>query len=443
LAVARTTIMRWLQCFVPAFEKHWKRYAGMTVDRMRPQKQENETVGKSAQPSLGVTSELRDLSLLGGPLYRLGNRLGLIRERSDLTFFGLAFGLSLWIVLGFLTFIQGTSDQIFSLSVISAHVRLLVTIPLFFVCEGRLDPHLTRFVRTIVRARVVPNSALPLLETKIASIARWRESWIPETICFLAVVLMTAFLPRIYLITKTVHVIGSVGIASDWYWLVCMTLFRFLILRWFWHLCLWWHFLWFLSRLDLHLVPTHPDRAGGLGYVSVIHTQFAALILALSAFQSATFAEQISSGGMTLRDFYPQIIILLILYAILFLGPLLIFFPILAACRSRGQADYGELASRYVNEFDKKWVHAATPPEEPLLGTPDMQSLADLINSVTATRSMGLVPVSLALIQWLTLAALLPMLPLVLLIYPFASLAIKFCERIVGLTHVRSFKLQA
>jgi hypothetical protein len=102
---------------------------------------------------------------------------------------------------------------------------------------------------------------------------------------------------------------------------------------------------------------------------------------------------------------------------------------------SKGQVEYGELASRYVNEFDTKWVHAAaaTPPEEPLLGTPDMQSLDDLINSVTAARSMRLVPVSLELIQWLAMAALLPMVPMVLLIYPFASLAIKFCEGVVGL----------
>ena len=386
----------------------------------------------SARPTARASSELQDLSLLGGPLYRLGNRLGLIRERSNLTYFGLAFGLSLWIVLVLLTLSQKTTYQIFSLSVISIHVRLLVTIPLFFVCEGRLDPHLARFVRTIVRTHVVPDSDLPLLEAEIAFVSRWRESWIPETMCLLAVVLITAFLPRMYLASETAQVIGSVGIASDWYWFVCMTLFRFLILRWFWHLCLWWHFLWFLSRLDLHLVPTHPDRTGGLGDVLGIHNQFAALILALSASQSAIFAEQISLGGITLRDVYPQIIILLISYAILFLGPLLIFFPILAACRLKGQVDYGEFASRYVNEFEKKWVHAAVPPEEPLLGTPDMQSLADLINSVTAARSTRLVPVSLAMIQWLTLAALLPMLPLVLLIYPFASLAIKFCERIVG-----------
>jgi len=402
-------------------------------DRTRASAGENRKVGDNTPASPEVPGRLPDFSLLGGPLFRLGNRLGLIRGRTNLAPLGLALGAALWAVLISLTFIDGIGHQIFSLSVVSAHVRLLVTIPLFFVCEGRLDPHFTQFVRVIVRSHVVPDLALPRLESEIAFITRWRDSWAPEAICLLAAMLMAALLPRMYLTGETVRATGGAGFSAGWYWIVCMTVFRFMILRWFWRLCLWWHFLWHVSRLGLHLIPTHPDRCGGLGYVAVVHRKFALLILALSASQAATFADRISLGGMTLRDFYPQIITLLLLYAALFLGPLLVFYPMLAACRSKGQADYGEFASHYVNEFDTKWVHTAAQPEEPLLGTPDMQSLADLINSVTAARSMSLVPVSLDLIQWLAMAALLPMVPLVLLIYPFASLAIKLCEGIVGL----------
>jgi hypothetical protein len=38
LAVTRMTIVRWLRCFVPAFEKRWNRCVGMTAGQMRPQK---------------------------------------------------------------------------------------------------------------------------------------------------------------------------------------------------------------------------------------------------------------------------------------------------------------------------------------------------------------------------------------------------------------------
>jgi hypothetical protein len=223
-----------------------------------------------------------------------------------------------------------------------------------------------------------------------------------------------------------------VGFSADWYWFVCMTLFRFVMFRWVWRLCLWWHFLWHVSRLGLHLIPTHPDRAGGLGYVTVVQRHFSLLILALSASLAATFADRISLGGMRLEDFYPQIITVLFLYAVLFLAPLFVFYPLLAACRAKGEADYGQFASSYVNAFDQKWVHAATP-EELLLGTPDIQSLSDLINSVTAAHNMRVVPVSRDLIQRLAIAALLPMLPLILLIYPFATLAIKLGQGVLGL----------
>lgn len=381
----------------------------------------------------GAAGHLPQFSLLGGPLYRLGKRLGLVRGATDLTLLGLALGAALWTVLIALACIEGIGRQIFSLSVIGTHVRLLVTLPLLFVCESQLDPHLARFVHVIVQSRVVPSKALPRLESEIARLSRWRDAWMPAATCLLAAALMAVLLPRTYLTGDIVSATHAVGLTADWYWIVCMTIFRFVMLRWLWRLCLWWHFLWHLSRLKLHLVPTHPDRAGGLGYVTTVHRQFAVLILALSATQAGTFADRIALGGMTLQNFYPEIILLLLFYAALFLAPLLVFYPLLSACRAKGQADYGELASRYVNDFDTKWVHMAAPPTEPLLGTPDMQSLADLINSVTAVRAMRLVPVTLELIQWLAMAALLPMLPLVLLIYPFASLAVKLCEGIVGL----------
>ena len=41
-----------------------------------------------------------------------------------------------------------------------------------------------------------------------------------------------------------------------------------LLLGWFWRVGLWARFLWLMSRLELKLVPSHPDGAGGLGFLS-------------------------------------------------------------------------------------------------------------------------------------------------------------------------------
>jgi hypothetical protein len=96
-------------------------------------------------------------------------------------------------------------------------------------------------------------------------------------------------------------------------------------------------------------------------------------------------------------------------------------------------SDYSALAERYVNEFDRKWLGADPAPGESLLGTADIQSLADLSNSVSIVRDMRLVPVSPSIVKSLAVAALLPLLPLVLFKYPLADLLTKFFGRLAGL----------
>lgn len=379
-----------------------------------------------------------EFSLLGGPLHRLGRRLGLVRGGTNTVALGLAIGLLLWSVLLALAFFEGVGYLVFSLSVIGAHVRLLVVIPLFFLCESWVDPRLAAFVHMIVRSGVVPRNALPALESEVARIGRWKESWLAEAICLLAAVLLPLIVPQLLPAGATAtydpsRAVTGGTLAGQWYWIVCLTLFRFLLFRWLWRFGLWCYFLWRVARLELQLVPTHPDGAAGLGYLEVVHTYFTPLVLAISAVQSASFAEEISTGRTTFEAIYPMLALILVVDATLFIGPLFFFAPKLWASRVKGLSDYMEFASRYVNGFDQKWLGADAAPGEPLLGTPDLQSLADLANSIDIVRNMRWVPVSLRFLTGIVLAALLPILPLLLLKYPIAELAEKFFTRLSGL----------
>jgi hypothetical protein len=136
---------------------------------------------------------------------------------------------------------------------------------------------------------------------------------------------------------------------------------------------------------------------------------------------------------MTFDSIYSFVAITLLVDAALFLGPLLIFSRQLWKCQVKGLNDYGTFAERYVNEFDRKWLGANHTPAEPLLGTADIQSLADLSNSVGIVRDMRLVPVSPSMLMYLAVAALLPLLPLLLLKYPIADLLAKFFNGLSGL----------
>jgi hypothetical protein len=383
---------------------------------------------------------IEDFSLLGGPLYRLGCRCGLVRGGTNTVALGMVLGTIPWIVLLALALVEGLGHALFSIEAIGSHARLLVAIPLLFVCESFVDPRFTAFVQGIVRSQVVPATVRPSLAIEIARIARWRDAWPPEALFLLAAVLLGWTLGNenlfSYLSGQTGgsnpgHV-GKATLSSQWYWTVCMPLFRFLLLRWLWRLTLWSFFLWRLARLELRLVPAHPDRAGGLGYLELVHSEFTPLVLAISAVQSASLAQDIAAGRMTFDAIYSSVAVVLLADAALFLGPLLVFSRRLWKCKVNGMSDYGALAERYVREFDKRWLGAGPSSGTPLLGTADIQSLADLNNAVSIVRDMRLVPVSPSLMIDLAVAALLPLVPLVLFKYPLADLLAKFFDRLTG-----------
>lgn len=297
---------------------------------------------------------------------------------------------------------------------------------------------MTAFVQTIVRSEVVPRTALPGLESEIARAGRWKEAWLPEAIFLLAAVLLALIGPHLNLSGGSAaydpsRAADGMTLTGQWYWMVCLTVFRFLMLRWLWRLGLWCFFLWRVSRLELRLVPTHPDGAAGLGCLEVAHIQFLPLIVAISAVQSAAFAEEISAGTMAFEEIYSGIALILVVDAVLFLGPLFIFAPKLWASRMKGLSDYMAFAAHYVNDFDRKWLGAGGAPREGLLGTPDLQSLADLNNSVNIVREMRWVPMSMRMLSEFVLAAVVPTLPLLLFKYPLAELAQKFLARLSGL----------
>jgi hypothetical protein len=106
-------------------------------------------------------------------------------------------------------------------------------------------------------------------------------------------------------------------------------------------------------------------------------------------------------------------------------GPLLVFAPQLARAKRSGLNDYGSFAERYVREFDGKWLRGPAPEKEPLLGSADIQSLADMGNSFTVVRGMRLAPISRDAVLQLAACVLVPLAPLLLTVMPVEELTRK------------------
>jgi len=93
-----------------------------------------------------------------------------------------------------------------------------------------------------------------------------------------------------------------------------------------------------------------------------------------------------------------------------------------------GLREYGLLANRYVREFDHKWLGGGAAPDEALVGSADIQSLADLANSFDVVRTMRGYPFSRDTVFFLAAATLLPVLPLTLTMIPLEQLI----DRLLG-----------
>jgi hypothetical protein len=193
--------------------------------------------------------------------------------------------------------------------------------------------------------------------------------------------------------------------------------------RWLWRLVIWTGFLRDMSRLNLRLVVSHPDAAAGLGFVGATQVTFGLLAFALGSVLSGSVAFLLVFHGVNIETFKIPFGAYLVLVNLIFLGgPLLVFVPLLARTRRQGLREFSALAGVYNHSFAEKWIRGKSPEGEPLLGSSDIQSLADLGNSYQFARQMKVFPFSLQDIIRLSVVAATPMLPLLPLVMPIEDI---------------------
>jgi hypothetical protein len=207
-----------------------------------------------------------------------------------------------------------------------------------------------------------------------------------------------------------------------WYAFVALPIFQFLMFRWVYRMLVWSRFLWKVSKLDLLLTPTHPDAAGGLAFIGKGLIPFGVILFALSAVVSSAIAGRILFGGGRLQDYQWSYVSLFVIFLVVFAGPILLFVPKLLVLKQRGLMEYGTLGSRYTQAFHRKWIEESEPLKEALLGTGDIQSLADLGNSFEIIRKLRIVPAGRSDFVAMVLPGLIPALPLAATVMPVGEI---------------------
>lgn len=390
-------------------------------------------------PERDFIEQQYDFSLvLGGPIFQLfrrthleGDHLELLRRR---VFIITLFGWLPLLLLSVFSSPAGGPGRLSFLHDIEVHARFLVALPVLIAGELLVHLRIRPVVRRFVERRIVRTQDLPRFESAIESAVRLRNSIAVEFGLLFVVYTFGLWLwnSRVGLNISTWYANSggrwNLTPAGYWYVFVSIPIVQFILLRWYLRLFIWFRFLWQVSRMDLHLIPTHPDRCAGLSFLGKSSYSFGPILFAQGAMLAGLVASRVLYRGESLLSFKLQIGGFVVFFVLAILGPLLMFTPQMAMARRKGLADYGLLAQRYVDSFEQKWVLRDPSTSEELLGAADIQSLADLGNSYALVRDMRPVPFGLDDITRLAAATAAPLVPLLLTIFSPEELLLRIIK---------------
>jgi hypothetical protein len=373
----------------------------------------------------------------GGPPNKLQRWLGLVRKGRPRVLLRIILALALgWLPLVVLSFVHG--DLLTAgphggfLPDFGAQARFLIAVPLLILAEGFCLPQLSALAFEFVRTGVVAEEDYPRYQQIIASTRHQMSSMAAEVIAVLLAYLLVAALvfggPPIDLAVW--H--GALGAgnliltpAGWWSTLVSLPLLLLLELGWVWRVFLWARFLWHTSRMPLRLNPAHPDAAAGIGFLNYSLRAFVPLGAVIGVLAAGRALNGIMHEGISPAHYKLGIAGTVVAAVCIYTSPLLVFLPRLVQERRRGTFLYGALAAGMGRAFEERWFVAGQPLDKSALAASDFSATTDLYSIVANVYRMQGLPLQLRDLVLLTVATLLPFIPVVFLVAPLDVIVAK------------------
>src|SRR5262245_57415446 len=365
----------------------------------------------------------------GGPLETVWRRMGLDRVLvATLRVRHLLVWAAVWIPMLAICLWHGTAVSGVAVPFLldfEAQARFLIALPLLLIAQPFADGAFGNALESFMERGLVRPGDAARFRSFIESARRWSRG-LPLTVAVIILLVLAQWYiaPARWEYPVPTWKGASTGdvlqlsAAGWWYAHVAIAVFQFILVRWVLRLLIWWVLLLRISRLDLQLMPTHPDRSGGLGILGGRIGAFSPFLVSQGVLLSGTLCNRIIYQHQPLQQMWPDAAAYGVLVLVLILGPFMTFSKPMLRAKRRAKVEYSLLASRYVNEFHGKWIGGKAPADEALLGSADIQSLADLTGSLDVISEMRFAPFGKEAIAKVLVPFALPVLPLVFTIIP-------------------------
>jgi hypothetical protein len=377
--------------------------------------------------------EIEGFSLTNrGPLDRVLVRIGLASTAPPrLLVRAFAPALIVWLPLCVLTLLDTQADRgvaIPFLHDLATHIRFLVVVPILILVEASIGRRTELVAAQFLRANLVKPADRSRYGALLQDAGRAFESGLAEVVIaalaayFVSLAVRNFTSDGVLFWYETAGPGGGERLAGiGWWYAIGSWLPVFLFLRWIWRYLVWCWLLQRLSRLDLQLVATHPDQAAGLAFVSLGHTAFAQLGFAASCLVAGGVGTRILYEGASLQSFQWPLLVFIGLSVVVGIAPLALFWRPLHLAKERGLIDYGGFASRFVQDFHRRWI-GTKAGGNPLDAQDDIGPLADIGASFERVQAVRMMPLTMMDALSFAVAALAPMLPLLLTVMPLKDL---------------------
>lgn len=322
----------------------------------------------------------------------------------------------------------GQADAIFQH--LGVHVRCLVAIPLFILSEPLADRVFAALIANFVASGLIASDEKARFTDVLRSVARLRDStliWIG----FAVVAAATAVTAGRHLLEDvdalTWGATSGLDFGGQWALYFVRPLFLFMLLGWLWRLLLTWVLFRRIAKLDLQLVPSHPDRVAGLGFVGLHSVGFSLVVLAISSVVCAAIAHQLLSHGAHISQFSSGLITLVILLGVLFILPLTAFSGELRRVSVRARFEYGTLAGRHVRGLHERWVEGKKM-DDPILHADEIGPAADVATLYQLATQMRFSPIGKLQLIAVVLPAVVPVLVIATLQVPIEDILLRIVK---------------
>jgi len=314
------------------------------------------------------------------------------------------------------------------------HARFLLAVVLLVIAEATVHKGLMRIVRQFTESGVIGAAARAPFERVLRDMRRLRDTTLPWALLLGLVLAWTiADTPEAHTdaLSWALDGNGQIGFGGWWVVYVSRPIFVALLLAWLWRLLLVVILFARIGRLDLALVPTHPDRAGGLDFVQALPGAFAPVSLALSAVISAQWAHDIVYHEVTLQALKLPAIAFVVISAFLCLLPLLMLAPALLAAKRRARLAYAALVGEHGHMVHQRWIQREPVADPTLLEAAEIGPVADTAAIYHAVVAMRPAPIGMRAMLAIVLPIALPMLVAAALQIPLKDIILKLLKALV------------